>query len=252
MNNRRNYYRILQVQPEAPVDIIKASYRILMTKLNAHPDRGGDHDTAVLINQAYAVLSDVQKRKKYDAMLFNRFQQGRKSDASYPPFKKHGFSSSSNQHASTSNWNDTRADPENSRYHCFFCESDYLPQFQKYCRNCKSPLTLVKKLNNKRSDETYGRRAVPRIAKSGVLVIFPSWPHQGHSGQLQDLSISGLRVLTGYHAKTGQILKFDAPFFKGIGRVVSVRANNSLYSVHATFLTAEFVTKSGTFVAQKA
>ena len=37
MKNRRNYYRILHVQPEAPLEIIKASYRGLMTKLNVQP-----------------------------------------------------------------------------------------------------------------------------------------------------------------------------------------------------------------------
>ena len=72
INNRRNFYRILHIQPEAPAEIIKASYRSLMTKLNVHPDRGGDHESAVLINQAYAVLIDPQKRRKYDEMLLSR------------------------------------------------------------------------------------------------------------------------------------------------------------------------------------
>jgi DnaJ-class molecular chaperone len=77
MNNRRNFYRILHVQPEAPFEIIKASYRSLMTKLKVHPDLGGDHESAVLINQAYAVLSDPKKRKQYDEMLHSRKSQGR-------------------------------------------------------------------------------------------------------------------------------------------------------------------------------
>jgi curved DNA-binding protein CbpA len=252
MNNRRNYYRILQVQPEAPVEVIKASYRTLMTKLNAHPDRGGNHDTAVLLNQAYAVLSDVQKRKKYDEMLINRFQDGRTNGPGNSHFKKTRPFSAENQHSSHAFWNQHRAASENSRPSCFFCHAEYAPQVQQQCHRCKSPLTPVKKIATKRSDELLGRRAVPRIAKAGALVIFPSWPHAGHNGQLQDLSISGLSVLTDFHAKVGQILKFDALFFKGIGRVVSVRANRGRFSVHATFLTAEFVTKSGTFVAQKA
>lgn len=35
MMNRRNYYRILQVQPDAPPEIIRASYRTLMKELKA-------------------------------------------------------------------------------------------------------------------------------------------------------------------------------------------------------------------------
>lgn len=40
-NNRRNYYRILHVQPDAPLEIIRASYRAMMGPLKMHPDMGG-------------------------------------------------------------------------------------------------------------------------------------------------------------------------------------------------------------------
>ena len=33
MKNRRNYYRVLQVQPGAPAAIIKASYRAMLQRL---------------------------------------------------------------------------------------------------------------------------------------------------------------------------------------------------------------------------
>ena len=61
MKNRRNYYRVLQVQPDAPAEVIKASYRTLMQKLKHHPDLGGDQWNASIINQAYSVLSDEKK-----------------------------------------------------------------------------------------------------------------------------------------------------------------------------------------------
>ena len=35
---RRNLYRILHVQPEAPPEVIKAAYRALMITLRGHPD----------------------------------------------------------------------------------------------------------------------------------------------------------------------------------------------------------------------
>ena len=44
--NRRNYYRILQIQPKAAPQVIKASYRTLMGTARLHPDLGGDHDAA--------------------------------------------------------------------------------------------------------------------------------------------------------------------------------------------------------------
>lgn len=38
--SRRNYYRILYLQPEAPAEVIRAAYRALMQTLKAHPDLG--------------------------------------------------------------------------------------------------------------------------------------------------------------------------------------------------------------------
>ena len=66
MKNRRNYYRILHIQPDAPADIIKASYRTQMQKLKMHPDLGGDEWDASILNEAYRVLSHPEKRAAYD------------------------------------------------------------------------------------------------------------------------------------------------------------------------------------------
>ncbi len=66
MKNRRNYYRILQVQPDAPLEIIRTSYHTLMRELMQHPDLGGDHWNACIINEAYETLSDSVKRAEYD------------------------------------------------------------------------------------------------------------------------------------------------------------------------------------------
>ena len=68
--NQRNYYRILFVQPDAPTEIIQASYRTLMQKLKAHPDLGGDEWIAAIINEAFDTLSDPEKRRSYDRKLF--------------------------------------------------------------------------------------------------------------------------------------------------------------------------------------
>lgn len=70
MKNKRNYYRILFVQPDAPVEVIRASYRTLMQKLKQHPDLGGEHWNASVINEAHNVLSNKEKRRVYDRMLF--------------------------------------------------------------------------------------------------------------------------------------------------------------------------------------
>lgn len=248
MNNRRNFYRILHVQPEAPLEIIKASYRSLMTKLKAHPDLGGDHETAVLINQAYAVLSDPQRRRKYDEMLFSRKTQGRSRSAyEAPGSSTTGRSSPSYQTAEAD-----KAASAKDRHRCLFCSTELAPYAIKYCPNCACPLSPAQPIQNGRFREVLGRRTAPRISKVAALTIYPSWPHVGYPARLRDLSTSGFSILTEFGARSGQILKFDSTFLKGIARVVSVRVNGANFSVHASFLTAEFITKTGVFVAEKA
>ena len=68
--NQRNYYRVLFVQPDAPMEIVQASYRTIMQKLKAHPDLGGDDWNASVINEAYETLSDPLARMAYDTKLF--------------------------------------------------------------------------------------------------------------------------------------------------------------------------------------
>jgi curved DNA-binding protein CbpA len=244
MNNRRNFYRILHVQPEAPLEIIKASYRSLMTKLKMHPDLGGDNESAALINQAYAVLSDPQKRRQYDESLQTRRTQGSNHSTNA---HKTGFNTSGNYQA-TSNNNQRHSTA--GRQHCLFCGVEFVP-ILKYCKQCASPLT-AQPVQNKRAGELFGRRATPRVTKAGIATIYPSWPHTGYSARLRDLSPSGISLLTDYGARSGQILKLDSENLKAVTRVVSVRANGNNFSVHASFLTAEFTTKSGVFLTEKA
>ncbi len=70
---RRNYYRTLNVQPDASLDIIKNNYRTLLQKLRLHPDLGGKSWNAVIINEAYNTLRDPIKRAAYDETLLRRY-----------------------------------------------------------------------------------------------------------------------------------------------------------------------------------
>ena len=71
---RRNYYRILNVQPDAPLEIIKNNYRTLLQKLRLHPDLGGENRNASIINEAYNVLRNPEKRSAYDQSLLKRYE----------------------------------------------------------------------------------------------------------------------------------------------------------------------------------
>ena len=72
-NERRNYYRILNVQPDAPLEIIKNNYRTLLQKLRLHPDLGGENWNATVINKAYNTLRHQKKRAAYDKNLMKQY-----------------------------------------------------------------------------------------------------------------------------------------------------------------------------------
>jgi len=72
MDNRRNFYRILEVQPDASFDVIRHNYKLLLQKLRVHPDLGGSHRDAALINLAFETLSDPEKRLRYDRQLLEQ------------------------------------------------------------------------------------------------------------------------------------------------------------------------------------
>ena len=66
----KDYYKILEISPNASFDVIKGAYRALVKKM--HPDTHPDEDETVWektieeVNEAYEVLSDEKKRAAYD------------------------------------------------------------------------------------------------------------------------------------------------------------------------------------------
>lgn len=77
MAAKRDYYEILGVSKTATPDEMKKAYRKLA--LEWHPDKNksaGANDKFKEINEAYSVLSDAQKREKYDQFGHSAFAPG--------------------------------------------------------------------------------------------------------------------------------------------------------------------------------
>ena len=66
MAAKRDYYEVLGVGKDASPDEIKKAFR--KAAIEHHPDRGGDEAKFKETNEAYEVLKDTDKRKRYDQM----------------------------------------------------------------------------------------------------------------------------------------------------------------------------------------
>ncbi|GIX06628.1 MAG: hypothetical protein KatS3mg115_1031 [Candidatus Poribacteria bacterium] len=68
---QKDWYQILQVHPEADPETIQAAYRSLLRR--CHPDKNPDRrawaeQRTRELNEAYAVLSNAERRREFDAL----------------------------------------------------------------------------------------------------------------------------------------------------------------------------------------
>jgi hypothetical protein len=226
IKNRRNYYRILKVQPDAPVEIIRASYRTLMRELKTHPDLGGSTSEAAILNEAYETLSDPERRAAYDRKI-QATQLKRTAPSSDPD----------------------AASRDAAR--CPFCKKILTPEAQggKICPVCNVPLPFYKQPNLERER----RRTIARMKKNDTLVYSCSWPEAPKNGTMIDLSPKGMRFLCSENLSTGTVLKITASLLKACGVVTNQKRmdekGNTTYAVGISFIAVIFEETRGAFIS---
>lgn len=238
---RRNFYRILHVQPEAPLEVIRASYRTLMSTMRAHPDLGGDAQVAARINAAYAVLTDPERRKAYDRALKRPWVgPAAVTAAATAPIRPVAESVTSLDAAT---WQADRA--------CPFCRRPMpaVIHTDTRCAACNSPLFRRPNMDN---GELFGRRGSPRNARAMAATLrLPARPGD-HAARLRDLSLSGLCVLSPVPAAPRSAMRVLTAGFDTVAVVVSCRANSDGYQLHGELLTLQLLRSQGVFVSEKA
>lgn len=228
---QRDYYRILHVQPDAPLEVIRSSYRTLMQRMRAHPDLGGDNRRAAALNEAWSVLRHPEKRASYDAAR----------------------SATSAANASRRR---SRQEPRPAEA-CLFCgaaRSHFgVPESGERCGECASPLAPA----DRSRLETQGQRAIARIRRSQPIRFLATWPqHLPMTGRMQDVSLHGLKFVTGQALSAGQIIRLDSDLCRAVARVVaaqpSVDSGGRQWLVRAEFLTLDLERTVGAFVCETA
>ena len=224
MKNRRNYYRLLQVQPDAPFEVIRATYRTLMRELNQHPDLGGEHWNAALLNEAYDTLSDQVKRVEYDRKLFEKYTL-----RPLPELHSH-------------------QKPLITIF-CPFCKRPLAREAEvdENCRTCKSPLSSDTQRNYQRTE--------PRVLRSSKVRYYTTWPQASREGEMVDLSPRGLQMICGETLRPRLIIKLSSDLVRATAKVVYANPTQGqfgkrLYAIGVKFLTTSFAEPKGSFYSQ--
>lgn len=240
MENRRNYYRILHIQPDAPDVLIKVSYRAIMQKLKMHPDLGGSHWNAVLVNEAYAVLSDPAKRRVYDKELLGDLSKYRFHEEEEP--KEKGRQSQ------------TIAQKEELiKHYCFFCMTPYHPDREyeqsSVCFECRSPLRSNKDMENVEQHN----RMVQRRHAEGIVTYYTYWPEKPARGRICDISPKGICFTAHNKISSKSILKLESDQFRAVIEVAHCKympdESELPFSIGAEFLTVNFEQPRGNFLS---
>jgi len=72
--SERDYYKVLQIDPEADGDVVGAAFQALAARFHPESDLTGVHEIRLAeLNRAHAVLSDPGRRRTYDIERSLRF-----------------------------------------------------------------------------------------------------------------------------------------------------------------------------------
>lgn len=274
-----DYYALLHVDAGAPDAVIRASYRTLMQRLRAHPDLGGDHDAAALLNAAYATLRDPRRRAEYDAR--RAAEHGRQGSSAGRDRGPRPAGSASDGHAAASARTDatarppahvsTQALPPEGTYtasagwmrgtavtrvvdFCAFCgtaSADGRGQGHggESCRRCNAPLTPP--VRGRDADASQLQRSVYRIAKAEPLRIFVSLEDRtGAPALVHDISVTGMRFSCERAFSAGTIVRCECAICAAVVRVAyGSEVSQGVRQYGAEFLTIRFKRQRGSLLS---
>ena len=229
MKDNADYYQLLLVHPDAPLEIIRASYRTIMQSLRQHPDLGGDHERATLINQAYAVLTDPEKRAAYDLARAPDADEG------------------------AAEWEEKECSTSECAGSCGFCSAPYdigrALHADDLCASCMSPLYPAERHRHENS----GQRMLSRIKKRQVVSCYTSWPQTGIRAEMRDLSLNGMQLHAPFAADPGQLIKVHCESCQAVVRVAYCRSDGATrWRLGVEFVTLQFASTRGNFVSARA
>jgi hypothetical protein len=222
-----DYYRVLHVQPDAPAAIIHASYRTLVQR--ALGTTRGSEEVA-LLDAAYAVLGDPQRRASYDLERL-----AGPNAARHDTLDETGAPGTRN---------------------CLFCGVPHGLQRalerDDECARCGSPLFAAERHRY----EVSGQRMLHRIPKRHAIDVWVTWPQAAPlRAEMRNLSLNGMSFATAVRLQPNQIVRIDCSELRALGRVAHLEPDAETrqhFRIGIEFLTLRFRQIRGSFVSAEA
>ena len=212
-----DYYKILQVQPDAPAPLIHSSYRTLVRR--ALSDSPGGDEIARL-EAAYAVLSDPERRAAYDV-------------------ERAGGAGA----------------PAGAAGRCLFCGAQHGIERalarEDECGHCRSPLYPAERHRLEYS----GQRILGRIQLRRPISIWTqSHRDTPIAGEMRNLSLNGIGLTSSVLFEPNQIVRIECTELRALARVAHAgKASSGAYPYRAgvEFLTLRLAEGGTAFSASK-
>jgi hypothetical protein len=229
-----DYYRVLHVQPDAPADVIEASFRTLMHRLKNETSVGADRAEQALL-AAYAVLSDGERRAAYDLQRDIATATARSAEPT-PAAEGAG-------------------DAHYGASACLFCGAPHGLQRaldrDDECAECRSPLYPAERHRHDFS----GQRMLGRMPKHLPLDLYAGWPQgQPFAAEMRNISLNGMKIAAPQRLPVNQIVKIDCNVCRALGRVAYCEPDAERaagFTIGIEFLTLRFEKSAGTFVSAR-
>ena len=234
----RTFYQVLQVQADAPVPIIEASFQTLLAQ-GAVP--------AEQLAEAFATLRDPARRKQYDRELETGERPAPASNLPAPRAAAGGDLVARYQNDGPS---PAGYEPLITRY-CLFCKTphDASPAILKEagCTECGSPLFAPPADFLDQARRAFGRSAIDE-----EVAFYTFWPGKRLKGRMVDLSPTGMRLVTPESCDVGDIIKIDAHRLQAVGAIVHQRRERATTTAGVKFHTVGFHGSLGSFLDARA
>lgn len=119
------YYDVLEVSQNASDDVIKVAYRALCKKYHPDINKEGDTDSLEMmkkVNEAFSILSDKEKRIKYDATLKQPEKQTNTYNSKQPEEQANSYDSKQPHQKDSDTYS---ADTSNVEHNYTYTSSSY-------------------------------------------------------------------------------------------------------------------------------